>query len=447
VPETMLEHALAYLKLGWSVMPLESEEKKALVKWTKYQKEYPTQDNLRLWWKRWPTANIGIITGKISNLIVVDLESITARETYLAYFGEFHRTISQSTGKENGVHLFFKHPRDREYQNCGKIWADTDIRADGGYVVAAPSIHPNGRTYKWQIDPIEMGLDDLMDLPDNVRIKLIEYMEKGAPFHRAEEGWVQEALMGVDEGRRNDMCARLAGYFIRVFEGNIEQTRIILQDWNRRNNPPLDWKEVDTTLESIAKREGREELGDTVGAKFEKIQILKYPPPDFGRIYRVYIKGYSGCVEMNISELVTFARFKLKFAELTKKIPRRVGQVTWEKRVEKALGEAEEIEISVDETPMGLVIRLLNSELREDNRVVDISYVTGRVVVNDDEIYLKIETILDKLAGEREKISRKEVGKILRAMGFEYERRRVKGLQLRIWHRQFDQEYQDLYMD
>jgi len=232
-----------------------------------------------------------------------------------------------------------------------------------------------------------------------------------------------------------------------VFEGNIEQTRIILQDWNRRNNPPLDWKEVDTTLESIAKREGREELGDTVGAKFEKIQILKYPPPDFGRIYRVYIKGYSGCVEMNISELVTFARFKLKFAELTKKIPRRVGQVTWEKRVEKALSEAEEIEISVDETPMGLVIRLLNSELREDNRVVDISYVTGRVVVNDDEIYLKIETILDKLAGEREKISRKEVGKILRAMGFEYERRRVKGLQLRIWHRQFDQEYQDLYMD
>ena len=447
MPDTMLEHALAYLKLGWSIIPLEPEEKKALIKWERYQKNKPTENEVRRWWKKYPNANIGIITGRVSNLIVIDLETITSKEVYLANFGDIHSTISQTTGKPKGLHLFFKHPGDRNYQNFVRIWTDTDIRADGGYVVAAPSVHPNGTRYAWQIDPIEMGLDDLLDLPIDIKKKLVDAMEKGVSRQRSDEGWVQELLMGVNEGKRNDSCARLAGYYIRIFDGNIDQVLAILQDWNHRNNPPLDWKEIQTIVESIAKREGREELGEAVGATIEKIQILKYPAPDSTRVYRVFIKDHQDCVEMNMGELLTFPRFKVKFAELTKKIPRKVSQVTWDKRVEKALGEAEEINVSTDETSMGLVIRLINFQLRDSNQMNDITLIDNRIVVNGSEIYLKIETILDALAAEKEKISRKEVGRILRAMDFVYERIRVKSFQLRVWHRPLDDEYKQLYMD
>ena len=91
----LLESALQYIKHGLSVIPLKGEfyangetekdryddAKKALVKWQRFQKELPSEDQIKAWWGKWPNANIGIVTGVVSGLAVIDIdESDKAKE-------------------------------------------------------------------------------------------------------------------------------------------------------------------------------------------------------------------------------------------------------------------------------------------------------------------------------------------------------------------------------
>jgi len=447
--KTLAEYALAYAKLGWSVFPIKPKSKKPKIKWEKFQKERATEDQIKNWWKKWPDANIGIITGKISDLIVMDIDSQEGGEKYIAAFDELHTTISQKTGKPEALQLLFKHPGDREYPNKAGMLPEVDVRADGGYIVAAPSIHPNGVRYKWNIDPTEMGLDDLIDLPDEIKTKFND-LQTTEGNNKNSEGWVQEALMGVSKGKRNDICTKLAGYYLRVFEGDIVQTETILQTWNDRNEPPMDWKEITRTIKSVADREGREALSKSVGEKIEKIQILKYPPPDNTRKYRVFLANHNinnnESVEMSTNELVTFSLFKIKFCELANRIPKPVKQLTWEGMVNKALAEAEIIQLTLDETLTGLILRLINSEIYSEGCMHDIKWVERhRIVINADIIYLRMETLLNMAIAEREKVTRKDIGQILRAIGFKNEKRTISGMSIRTWYRPLDRKWKECY--
>ena len=268
--------AIEYLKLGWSVIPISWEgsnkkPKTPLIKWEPYQHKLPEEGELLQWWAQWPQANIGIVTGELSGIVVVDIESLESQDAYAYEFGEIHATICQTTGRENGIHLFFKHPKDgNRYITRAGVRPDMDTRGDGGYVVIAPSVHPNGKHYIWQLSPFDAP-DDLMKLPIDVA-ELFSKEKKGTlkdPHEKEKKAsgteWVQELLKGVNEGERDQACTRLAGYYLRVFRGDMEQVLPILTMWNELNNPPLDWKEVEKCIESVAKRQGQEELGKSVG--------------------------------------------------------------------------------------------------------------------------------------------------------------------------------------
>ena len=157
-----LDIALEYLESGWSVIPLSNEEKHPLVKWKKFQKEYPTTDDLERWWEAWPDAGVGIITGAISGICVVDADNEASvlrakEEGYLS-------PIQVKT--KRGWHYYFAHPMDgvirgpRSGVNCGKHWIDEnglDFRGDGSYVKAPPS-----SGYSWAIPE---GMDLHEDMP------------------------------------------------------------------------------------------------------------------------------------------------------------------------------------------------------------------------------------------------------------------------------------------
>jgi len=439
---SLLSYAKKYANLGWTVIPLEPEEKKPLVKWEKYQKIQASAEQIEQWWKQHPNANIGIVTGSVSGIIVIDIDSSAGQENYIAKFNQLHNTISQATGKPNAIQQFFKHPGDQKYHNMTKMLPDVDVRADGGYVVVPPSIHPNGTQYKWIIDPTEMGLDDLLELPEEIKKQLFAQTDRKP---RNIEGWVQEALMGVEEGRRTDTCAKLAGYYLRKFEGDAEQVEILLQNWNERNIPPLDWKAVNTVIKSIEKREGRDQMGDGVGGKIEKIQIVKYPPPDGTRRYKIFLSGHDEAVEMGTSELVFFNKFKVKFTELANRVPKAISQTRWENMLNKALEEAEIIEITIDETLAGLVLRMINSDISGEGVANDSRYLENRIVVNDGTIYLRMEVLLNMMGAEREKIGRKDTGKILRSLGFKNEVIWRHNKPIRCWMRKKDPEWEKKY--
>lgn len=151
---SILEHALEYARRGWSVIPLRAKDKvPALSKqsggWEKYQSERADEAQIRAWWERFPKANVGVVTGSVSGIVVLDIdgpegEASLAKITDL--FGPLPETLASSTGK--GVHYVFRHP-GVELRNFAKRGVNIDFRGDGGYICAPPSIHPSGREYAW----------------------------------------------------------------------------------------------------------------------------------------------------------------------------------------------------------------------------------------------------------------------------------------------------------
>ena len=75
---TAVEAALDYLERGWSVVPVVPNGKHPLVAWRDYQRKRATPDLVRDWYAQWPNANVGIITGQISNLVVIDIDPARA---------------------------------------------------------------------------------------------------------------------------------------------------------------------------------------------------------------------------------------------------------------------------------------------------------------------------------------------------------------------------------
>ena len=132
-----LEYALNYLKKGLSIIPV-GKDKVPLIPWKKYQERHPTEGEVREWWKLHPEANVGIITGKISNLLVVDVEKG-------GDISKLPKTAVIKTGG-GGWHFYYKYRAGHE--NKTRILPLTDIRGEGGYVVAPPSIHASGNRYE-----------------------------------------------------------------------------------------------------------------------------------------------------------------------------------------------------------------------------------------------------------------------------------------------------------
>lgn len=73
-----VEEALKYRReLGWFIIPVKCESKEDFLNWKEFQKRLPTKKETISWWNKYPDANIGVITGKISGIIVVDIDITT----------------------------------------------------------------------------------------------------------------------------------------------------------------------------------------------------------------------------------------------------------------------------------------------------------------------------------------------------------------------------------
>ena len=119
------------------------------------------------WWARWPTANVGIRTGLESGLVVLDIDprhgGTRTIKTLLDRHGDLRAVPRVRTGS-GGWHLYFAHPGTVVRNSAGRLGPGLDVRGDGGYVIAPPSRHASGHSYRWEIDPAT-----LPPLPDWLR--------------------------------------------------------------------------------------------------------------------------------------------------------------------------------------------------------------------------------------------------------------------------------------
>jgi len=241
--------------------------KKPLVSWAKLQKQLPTQEEVDHWFTANPDANIAIVTGKISNLVVFDLDSKEAEE-YAEDEGGFPETPKVKTSK--GYHLYLKYPGFEVKNNVNKNLA-IDIRADGGYVVAPPSIHGSGRRYSWEpgyslseIDPAPCTpwmVDYLKDLaaPKEKSAQKDSMVKdnKGPEETIAAKTYIEIIQKGCLLGERDDTATKLIGHW---FECGMEEKEIweLARVWNeKRNTPPLSESELKKTFESVKKMDSR----------------------------------------------------------------------------------------------------------------------------------------------------------------------------------------------
>lgn len=158
---SLLDAALSYAARGWDVFPChtptpdggcsckepdcDSQGKHPRIGWK--AGATTNEKTIRSWWKQWPDANIGIATGARSGLVVLDIDGDEGKQS-LEQKGGTETGPQVTTGR--GGHRYLQHPG---FAVKNFIKRDgLDLRGDGGYVVAPPSLHLSGDRYMWSPD-------------------------------------------------------------------------------------------------------------------------------------------------------------------------------------------------------------------------------------------------------------------------------------------------------
>lgn len=145
----LLDAALCYAANGWAVFPCRPRGKTPLTK-NGFKDATTNSDQIRQWWADTPDANIGVATGQISGIWVVDIDGeagLTSLRQLAAVGHELPHSTAAGTGK--GTHHYYRLPAGQQVKSRAAVWPGIDIRADGGYVIAPPSVHPSGARYRW----------------------------------------------------------------------------------------------------------------------------------------------------------------------------------------------------------------------------------------------------------------------------------------------------------
>lgn len=268
ITPTLLEAALSYAARGWRVFPLQWLREGGRCTCGKKDCKSPGKhprtpngcldgttdaDQIRRWWHQWPNANVGLATGH--GLVALDVDPRHGGAETLVdlqrELGNLPQTVAVETGS-GGRHIYLSpvDPKTGEVlevrNSASVLGVGVDVRGDGGYVVAPPSVHQSGRPYRW-----EPRCE-----PEN------------NPVARAPSEWLKALLSrpklrsitggggkgeGITEGARNDSLYRLACSMRSNGMGRDAILAALLQDNADRCNPPLDPAEVKNLVDSACR--------------------------------------------------------------------------------------------------------------------------------------------------------------------------------------------------
>lgn len=264
----MLNELMDYVHYGWHIVPIHGVMigRHGEMKCTCGKPDcsspgkHPTTPNglknatlnkewISAWWKKWPYANVGVVTGESSGLVVVDIDprhgGEDALDNLFVKHGGFPETVEVMTGG-GGRHFYFKHPGKQIRNSAGKLGNGIDVRGDGGYVLAPPSEHISGGKYEWEASS-EPSHVQLADMPQ----WLIDLLS--APAHESADIKVEHGAPGassvIADGGRDNFLTACAGAMRRW--GMTQQAILaaLRVDNELRCQPPLD----DGSLQRIAK--------------------------------------------------------------------------------------------------------------------------------------------------------------------------------------------------
>lgn len=293
----LLDAALGYCHLGWNVFPIHSVVNGICscgrADCSSPGKHPRTPHGLKdassemhvieEWWRRWPTANIGLATGTTSGIVVVDVDFPAALASLGSVIDKLPRTLTALTGG-GGVHLFFRPssvgPRSSAATSLGGRQSQEieqrglrcttgrlpgieeplpgiDLRADGGYVVAPPSTHRSGERYTWlDLDtPIAQAPEWLRNRPFRRRVIVPSEPRfttgTGTPYGLAALEGELTRLRSAKVGERNHTLYRVARRLSELAaEGHLDQTAVTTELHTAALTTGLSDHEIHRTLNS-----------------------------------------------------------------------------------------------------------------------------------------------------------------------------------------------------
>lgn len=258
-----LSAALAYAARGWRVLALSPNSKVPL-------KDSLLQPNgslsattdparIRELWTTYPQAGVGIATGKESGITVVDLDGPEAFPALAE--ARLFTPKTYVVGTRRGSHHYYAYDPDLR-QGAG-ILEKLDVRNDGGYVVAPPTVI-DGHTYVVRHDA------PISEWPElSAYVAKLHAEKRVKPASVDHPSWVAELLTnGATEGQRNDSASRLAGYFRNL---NIPKDVALasMLGFARACTPAMDETELKSVVDSVWRYSPKKALtfqGQTVAA-------------------------------------------------------------------------------------------------------------------------------------------------------------------------------------
>jgi Bifunctional DNA primase/polymerase, N-terminal/AAA domain len=246
----MINHALNYAANGFAVFPVYEPIHQGLLQVLNCscgkmdcRGKHPRTPNgcndattdvniIKEWWTKWPNANIGLATGKINKLAVVDLdgpEGINSGNRLGLY-----SMVSVLTG--NGKQLYYSDPSGSLSNSVKKLSAGLDTRGTGGYVLAPPSLHPNGKLYMWENASLFTAA--LFPLPSNFTGETSTVSHSTNYVQKAPD-WISNALEDMKKGHIHNTLISVLGKF-RTHNFSEEDTYKLLQPYALLNGKPFE---------------------------------------------------------------------------------------------------------------------------------------------------------------------------------------------------------------
>ena len=253
---TKLDDALYYASRGWRVISVFEIGKngrctcKRREKCSRPGKHPRTQhgvkdasvdpQQIKDWWQKFPNANIGVATGKISGILVIDgdrqnggAKTLKAKQKQL---GTLPKTITAETGG-NGRHFIFRYPKcDVKTDTAGLLLGvGLDVLSGGAYFIAPRSKHKSGRRYEWREDHGPRDLEPA-ELPK-------AWLDQLGGQH--EQSVSVETTSTISQGGRNQHLTSVAGRLRRSgLTGEAILTALLAEN-STRCSPPLPKEEVE----------------------------------------------------------------------------------------------------------------------------------------------------------------------------------------------------------
>lgn len=257
--ESIEYYASLLYEAGWNIMPLAG--KRPIGEWGRLQRERGNPENISAYLTRHPEANVGILCGEISGVSVIDIDVGDGYDpdAVSRFLEKYPTPIAVQTGG-GGLHLYYQYTKVKNAVRVKIPGIPMDIRSQGGYVVAPPSIHPETKqAYRFvNTDDLSQEIDfemvitlreQLPPFPEEVKVQCAGDIAKTPDDWRA-------IVYNTNEGSRNFNAAALIGKLINGMSPadwySVAWPLIVA--WNEVHvKPSMNKKELERTFESITK--------------------------------------------------------------------------------------------------------------------------------------------------------------------------------------------------